>query len=144
MPTPTLISLAEADALLVDVSPWVSNSDSEKTDALGWAEIYFMDVYACPNEDLTDLDNISSTIKEALSIVANGHLTENLFTRQSNDPQIKRQRKKTDVLEKETEYAVGNIGRKWIDYFPQVTALLGAICYTDKASSIKTIPLVRR
>jgi len=144
MPSPTLITLAEADALLVDVSPWSGTTDSDKTDALGWAEVYFNSTYVCPNEDLTDADSIDSSIKEGLSILANEHLQLSLFDRQSKEPAIKRSRKKVDTLEKEVEYAISNVGNKWVDYFPQVTALIGVVCYTDKASSIKTIPLLRR
>ncbi len=117
LPTP-YASLSEADAYLNSTEKWFEEDSERKQEALGWGRVYLDQNYSIFN---LNEDNPSTAIKQANILLANYHLDENLFTRQTQ----------TDPLE-ETEVKVGSVSTRkrysartnWFDPFRDVTAIL--------------------
>ncbi len=143
MPTPTIVTVIEADAILGTTVPWSSSSTTIKTDALGWAQVYFLDVYSCPTQNYDVPNTVDASIKEAISYLANEHIIKDLFTQQDNKAPILSVRNKVDVIEQEIKYAQA-IGSQFKDPFPSITALTSALCNISKGNSVKTINLIRQ
>lgn len=143
MPSPTLITVSEADAILGNAAPWVTSSDIQKDDALGWAEVYFLSVYSCPNEDFTDTDNIDSSVKEGLALLGNEHLIKSLFERQTGRAAVTEESKEVVGAVKTMKKYAQSTGGKFQDQFTHVTALLSPICCITKGQGSSTSSLGR-
>lgn len=129
---------AEADAILGVTSPWVGATGEDKDAALKQGALYIDFNYACT------FDEIPDNLKEANAILANEHLTQSLWDRQDGLAPMSEKSVKAGSVASTTKYAEHG-GSRWVDPFPNVTALLsyGGVCELTQGG-IAVQGLVRR
>ena len=141
MPSPTIITVAEADVILGTTEPWFSTLEPEKEQALGWAEVYFNANYTC----VYDEDDVPSEITEGLAYLGNLYLTDPtvMFPIDSN-LNVTSNKVKAGSVESAKSYA-SPTQKQFIDQYPNVSALFSTYCDLTPSSvnSARTAPIVR-
>jgi hypothetical protein len=89
-------------------------------------------------------DGTPDNVKEANAFLANQHLTQSLWTHQDGLAPVQFTSVKAGSVESKTSYAEHG-GSRWVDPFPDVTALLAynGVCYITKGT-VTSNPVVRR
>ena len=143
LPT-SFADVAYAD--LINLStPWTTGATADRENALQYARIYMSRTYKFN----FDIDNPPDIVKTANSILANYHLTEDLFRTSRNAAPakgLKSNKVDADGVLVEKHYDT-NRSNSWIDPFPEVTAMLlvDGVCSLGKSQGgISFAPLVRR
>lgn len=138
----TYASVAEADTFLGETLPWEDAEAADKQTALEWATVYMNDTYSIALEDGVATP---TSLKNANALLANEHLTQNLFTTAfATAPQVgvTLERVVAGDVESETRYD-SNWSRNWIDPFPQISALLAVAGYSISKGGLGQPQLVR-
>jgi len=138
----TYASVAEADTFLGETFPWEDTETVDKQEALEWATVYINDTYSI---ELEDGEATPTSLKNANAILANEHLTKNLFaTAFAESPKVgvTLERVVAGSVESEIRYDT-NWSRQWVDPFPAVTAMLGVDGYPIAKGAASSPKLVR-
>ncbi len=137
--TPYLDATA-AGTILGTVEPWNSAASEARDAALVQARIYFDANYKCPDHDP---DDPSDVVKEANAILANYHLSQSLFTRQTNRGPLEEIEVKAQGVSSRKRYNARGQS-SWVDPFPDVTALVYQDgCTISVNQGLITVPVVR-
>jgi len=141
MPIPTIITVAEADAILGVTEPWFSTLEPEKEQALGWAEIYFAANYSCAYDE----DDVPDNIKEGLALLGNQYLIDpNTMYPVDSEVNTTSKKVKAGSVESAKSFASPS-QKKFIDQYPDITALFSTYCLLtpSSGSDAKSVPIVR-
>lgn len=141
MPTPSIITVAEADAILGTTEPWASTDPVLQEDALGWAEVYFRANYTC----VYDPEDVPSEIIEGLAYLGNLYLTDPLIMFPvDGNLNVTSNKVKAGSVESAKSYA-GPTQKAFIDQYPSITALFSPYCKLSPStgSSAVSQPIVR-
>jgi hypothetical protein len=142
MPTPTIITVAEADVILGITEPWFSEADTAvKEDALGWAEVYFAANYTC----VYDVDDTPDNILEGLAIIGNQFLIDpTAMFPVDSDVNVTSKKVKAGSVESAKSFASPS-QKRFIDQYPEITALFSSYCdlTPSSGSGAKSVPIVR-
>lgn len=133
-----------ATSLLGNTKPWSSSQTSLKEDSLQWARVYIENTYTVPVDIL--IDEITSGLKNSNAFLANEHLTKSLFlAARDAAPELGLTEKTVEATPvKSTKKYNASYTAKWVDPFPQVTAIILSEGYYLKKGSVKTVAMVRR
>ena len=134
-------TVAEADALINPNSDaWIGALPDAKLEALQQGRIYIDLYYTCNISDPTD-----QNVKDANILLAEKHVTQNIFGRQTGKGPLSEETVKAGSVASTKKYAVSSQGSQaWIDPFPEITALLAqdGVCTLSKGG-VHTVNLER-
>ena len=140
--TKTYSTVAQANTVLGETTPWDDSEAAEKLTALEWATVYMDDTYNIPSNEASN-----QTLINANALLGNSQLTASLFkAADSAAPAkgLKKSKVKADVVESETEYDPYITG-SWNDPYPDVSAMMINAGYAlKKSGGMQTAILVRR
>lgn len=144
--TVSFASNTEADSVNSDEDiAWEDADEEQKTAALISATIYLQSNYSCgiysSGQTYTQAD-VPQVLKDASSILANEHLTLDIFARQDNNGPVEETEVKAGSVATRKRYKV-NASGTWVDPFPFVTSILAGR-YPLKAGNGRIVSLTRR
>jgi len=143
----TYATISEADSVLGENLPWEDTEDADdgtvigKQTALEWATVYMDSTYNIPEQT-----TVSQSLINANSILANEHLSADLFTVAKNaapEKGLSGATVKAGPVTSIKSYDA-NISSAWIDPFPNVTAMLLVDGFKIKKGGVNTVPMIRR
>lgn len=132
MPLQTYLTVQEANAILGEDLPWENAETSDKQDALEMSRIYIEANYKI-NFDVDG--DAPEKVKIASAIIANAHLTRDIFERQTNLGSLEVSTVKAEGVEVTKKYT-NKISKTWVDPFPKATAILKPHCFLKVGSGI--------
>jgi hypothetical protein len=143
LPTP-FCTVQFADGINADSAAWGDATNTSKENSLQFARLYIENNYLL----YFSVTNVPETVQTANAMLAEKNLTADLFNAQSLlKPQAGLTEKTVDAkgVKSSKKWDPAFTG-KWIDPYPQITAILlsGGYCKLKNGGGMITVPLVRR